>query len=92
LGLLLGYGKNNSVAFDKYRCLKKLEPFRLYSTPRTISWAIDPGLMILDDRINIRENKRVRTTFRKAKENIYKNFKDGNFFETFVKLFTDQTL
>ncbi|CCB85390.1 unknown protein [Parachlamydia acanthamoebae UV-7] len=45
--------------------------------------------MVIDHESNAKENREIYRCFRDARLNLQKAFKDGRYFETFVKLFTD---
>ncbi|WP_052354762.1 hypothetical protein [Candidatus Protochlamydia sp. R18] len=43
LGILLGYGRNNSIAFSKRGYLQKLEGFQLYNANQSLNAFVNPG-------------------------------------------------
>lgn len=88
LGILLGYGRNNSLAFTKRNYVQKLEPFELYETNNSLNAFMNPGFIMINNGTNENENEEIRQTFRLAKKNIESNFQNGNYLETFIRLLT----
>ena len=89
LGILLGFGRNNSLAFYE-RHIQKLEGFKLYNTDDSLNAFMNPGFFIVNNNANKMENKKIRRILRLAKRNIESNFQNGNYFENFVYLFTQK--
>lgn len=88
LGILLGYGRNNSIAFSKKSYLQKLEGFRLYNANESLNAFMNPGFLIINNKTNEEENEGIRQTLQIAKINIETSFKKGHFLESFITLFT----
>jgi hypothetical protein len=87
LGILLGYGRNNAIAFSKRNYIQKLEPFRLYDHD-DLNAFMNPGFIAINNGTNEEENKQIRQILQTAKNNIQIAFKNGNFFRTFIDLFS----
>jgi hypothetical protein len=85
LGILYGYGRNNSIAFANRSYIQKLEPC---TRNEFISPILGYGFIIINNGTNEEENKLVINVFERAKENIQKKFKLSNNFETFLELYT----
>ncbi|CUI16876.1 hypothetical protein PNK_1259 [Candidatus Protochlamydia naegleriophila] len=68
LGILLGYGRNNSLAFSKTNYVQKLEPFELYETNNSLNFFMNPGFIMINNGTNENENEEIRQTFRLAKK------------------------
>lgn len=88
LGILLGYGRNNSLAFSKRNYVQKLEPFELYETNNSLNSFMNPGFIMINNGTNENENEEIRQTFRRAKKNLESSFQNKNYLETFIQLFT----
>lgn len=88
LGLLLGFGRNNAIAFKHHYGVKKLKCFELEKGDLGLNLITNPGFMIIDDGTNEKENQRVYQNFRDAKKNITKNFREGNYLTKFLELYT----
>lgn len=88
LGILLGYGKNNSLAFAKRSYVQKLEGFKLYNTNDSLNAFMNPGFFIINNGTNEEENEKIRYTLRLAKQKIEENFNTGPYLEKFITLFT----
>jgi hypothetical protein len=88
LGILLGYGRNNSIAFSSKSYFLKLEGFKLYDANNDLSEFMNPGFFVINNGMNEVENNDVKRILRKAKNNVQRSFKKGKYFETFVNLFT----
>lgn len=90
LGILLGYGRNNSLAFAKRSYVQKLESFKLYKTNDSLNAFMNPGFIIINNGTNENENEEIRQKFRLAKKNIEANFQNRNYLKTFIQLFTQK--
>lgn len=88
LGILLGYGRNNSLAFSKRSYIQKLENFKLYSANDSLNAFINPGFFIINNSTNEEENEKIRQTLRQSKRNIETSFKKGHYLESFIEFFT----
>lgn len=88
LGILLGYGRNNSLAFVKRSYVQKLENFKLYNTNEALNRFMSPGFFIINDGTNEEENKKIRETLHQARQQIEVSFKNGHYLESFLDLFT----
>jgi len=88
LGILLGYGRNNSLAFAKRSYVQKLENFKLYNTNDSLNDFMNPGFFIINNGTNEEENKKIRQILRLAKYNIEVSFEKSHYFESFIDLFT----
>ncbi len=55
LGILLGYGRNNSLAFAKRSYVQKLERFKLYNTNDSLNVFMNPGFFIINNGTNEEE-------------------------------------
>ncbi|WP_059359499.1 hypothetical protein [Parachlamydia acanthamoebae] len=89
LGILLGFGRNNAIAFTNRSPIQKLVPLHFSEWNRYLSTYLIPGCMVIDHKSNEKENKKIVQCFRNAQSNLQKAFKEKHYFETFVKLFTD---
>jgi hypothetical protein len=89
LGILLGFGRNNSLAFTKRNYLQKLENFKLYNTNDSLNSVMNPGFLVVANGTNEEENDKIREICRRAKQKIGASFRKGFYFETFVDLFTN---
>lgn len=87
LGILLGYGRNNSLAFAKRNYIQKLENFKLYNTNDSLNAFMNPGFFIINNGTNEEESEKIRQTLRQAKEKIEASFKEGHYLEKFIELF-----
>jgi hypothetical protein len=88
LGILLGYGRNNAIAF-KNCYMQKLEPLDGEPWNRYLDPFLKPGCMVINDGSNEKENAHIRQTLKLARQSLQAFFKKGHCFETFIKLFTD---
>lgn len=88
LGILLGYGRNNAIAFTKKSFIQKLEAFKLYPSDDHLNEFINPGFMIINNGTNQSENENIRKSFRKTKKILQSKFREGNSLESFIELFT----
>lgn len=89
-GILLGYGRNNAIAFSNKSYMQKLQNYHPYQASDAFDPYLNPGFMIIKNGTNERENKHIRTLFNKAKENLQIEFKDGNYLEKFIEIFTEK--
>jgi hypothetical protein len=90
LGILLGYGRNNAIAFsNKNGLIQQLEGFIPENFIYGISAFIPPGLMIINNGTNEEENNKIRKMFKTAKANMLENFKKGSCFDNFMRLYCD---
>lgn len=87
LGILLGYGRNNAVAFFNKGFIQKLEEFSTENYVLGVSRFIHPGFVIINNGTNEEENKKVKKTFKVAKRNMLKNFKEGNPLDNFIRIY-----
>lgn len=90
LGILLGYGRNNAVAFGNKSYIQRLEFFNPYNAAEAFDPFLNPGLMVIRNGTNERENARIRSVFNKAKKNIQSEFKDGKYLDKVVEILTRQ--
>lgn len=90
LGILLGYGRNNSIAFTKKHYFQKLEGFKLYNSDDSLNAIMNPGFVIINNGTNEEENGKIRQTFRQAKQMIEASFEKGHYLENFVDLLTKE--
>lgn len=88
LGILLGYGRNNAIAFEQHRLIKKLKPLNLEDGDLDLNFFSNPGLMIISDGTNEEENRKIRKSFKEAKRKIDTNFREGCCLLTFLRLYT----
>lgn len=88
LGILLGYGKNNALAFSEKMYFQKLEGFKLYNSSDIFNEFINPGFKIINNGTNDLENNSIRNKLRKAKRKITCTFKKNHFFESFINFYT----
>jgi len=88
LGILLGYGRNNAIAF-KNSYLQKLVPLDT-EWNRYLDPFLKPSCMVINDGSNEMENAKVRQTFKFARQSLQSFFKKDHCFEIFVKLFTNE--
>lgn len=87
LGILLGFGKYNSVAFANASLIQKLEGFKLYDSDDSLNEYLNPGFLMINNGTNDQENNEVKSILRKGKRNIHKVFKNGQYFKTFIEIY-----
>lgn len=88
LGILLGFGRNNSVAFSNRSLIQKLEVCELWHYDNSLIEYATPGFILINNGTNENENERVKKVFKEAKIKIQKSFQNGQYFKTFIELFT----
>lgn len=88
LGILLGYGRNNSLAFSKRSYVQKLESFKLYNTNDSLNAFMNPGFFMINNGTNEEENEKIKKRFRLAKRNLELACKKSTYFESFIDKFT----
>ena len=87
LGILLGFGKNNSIAFANASHIQKLEGFKLYDYDDSLNEYLNPGFMVINNGTNDQEINEVKTILREGKRSIYKKFKNRQYFKTFIEIY-----
>ena len=87
LGILYGYGRNNSIAFANRSYIQKLEP---YTKNEFISPILPYGFIMINNGTNDKENKLVISMFEKSKKNIQLNYKLNKNFELFLEFYTKE--
>lgn len=90
LGILLGYGRNNAIAYSNGSFFQKLEGIELYDGNLSLQSVLNPGFFIIKNGTNEEENSRVIRRFKNAKKNIYFSFATGGYLENFLKLFLNE--
>ncbi|WP_284452944.1 hypothetical protein [Parachlamydia acanthamoebae] len=88
LGILLGYGRNNAIAFSNKSCIQKLEPLDLAEQNICLRPFLLPGCLIINNGTNEKENAHILQTLKSARKCLQKKITKGHCFETFLKLFT----
>jgi len=68
LGIMLGYGRNNAIAFFNRRYIQQLRSFRLSNWHYPLDGVMDAGCMMIQNGTNERENAHVLTTLHHAKK------------------------
>ncbi|MBA3722533.1 MAG: hypothetical protein H0W88_09055 [Parachlamydiaceae bacterium] len=89
LGILLGYGRNNSLAFAQRGYLQNLKKFCLYGNSNCLNVIHDPGFISIQNGTNEIENKKILIKLRNAKKNIRDSFKNQQYFNTFTKIYSN---
>jgi hypothetical protein len=90
LGILLGYGRNNAIAFSNKIYIQKLDSFLpkenfLYG----LSAFFPPGFAIINNGTNEKENNKLRKMYKIAEANMVENFKEGSYLDNFIKIYCD---
>lgn len=85
LGILYGYGRNNSIAFASRSYIQKLEP---YTKNEFISPILGYGFITINNGTNEEENKSVIKIFENSKNAIQNKFNTNNNFKEFIKIYT----
>jgi hypothetical protein len=89
LGILLGYGRNNAIAFSNNSFIQKLERFSPENFISGISSCLPAGFIIINNGTNEKENNKIRKMFKTAKANMLENFKEGSYLDNFIKVYCD---
>ena len=89
LGILLGYGRNNAMAFDKKKGIVKMNPFNSNYIDRSLVKQLEPNFMALSNKTNYRENKFINKMIEKSKIRIRREFKSKKYFEKFMELYAN---
>lgn len=90
LGILLGYGRNNAIAFSNKSYIQRLESYHTYEASNPLDAFLNPGLMIIQNGTNDKENDHVRRVFRDAKKKMRSDFRDGNYLSKVVEILTEE--
>jgi len=85
LGILLGYGRNNALAFTQKSYVQSLEKFELDNSYQLLNLILNPGFVSIQNGTNEEENNQVRKVLQQAKKNIKKHFLMDCYFETFIQ-------
>lgn len=88
LGILLGYGRHNSLAFAKRSYIQKLESFKLYNANDSLNTFMNPGFFIINNGTNKKENEAIRETLHLATRNMETSFRKGHYLKSFIDLLT----
>ena len=86
LGILYGFGRNNSIAFSNCSYFLKLETFAKTDIFNPIPGY---GFIIINNGSNENENKKVKKMFDEAQKKLNFHFTQKNNFETFLKLYVN---
>lgn len=89
LGILLGYGRNNAMAFEHKCYFLNLKRFELDDSYQPLGSILNPGFVCIENGQNDKENEKIKITLRKAKQKIKPTFISGRYFETFVRILKD---
>jgi hypothetical protein len=88
LGVLLGYGRNNALAFSQKGNIQILKIFELDKSYQLFNVIFNPGFMSIQNGTNEEENIMLIKKLQKAKRTALKEFKEKKYFENFIKIFT----
>jgi len=86
LGILYGFGRNNSLAFSNRCYFLKLETF---AKTDVFNPFLGYGFITINNGRNEKENKKVKKMFDEAQKKIHFHFTQKNNFETFLKLYVN---
>ncbi|WP_228840682.1 hypothetical protein [Candidatus Protochlamydia phocaeensis] len=84
LGILLGYGRNNALAFTQKSYIQNLKKFDIDNSHQSLNLILNPGFVSIQNGTNEEENERIRQIFQQAKQNIKINFQKDSYLETFI--------
>lgn len=90
LGILLGYGRNNSLAFTQKSYVQNLKKFEIDNSHQPLNLILNPGFASIQNGTNERENNKIKNTLQHAKRNIKESFQSKHYFETFIQIFTSE--
>ncbi len=86
LGILLGYGRNNAMAFEHKCYFLNLKKFELDNSYQPLGSILNPGFVCIENGTNDKENEKIKRILRQAKQNTKATFRSGHYFEAFVKI------
>ena len=86
-GILLGYGRNNSIAFGRRSFIQNLEPVIIGNDKFNPEAVINIGFMCIQNGTNELENKTVYKEMMTAKKKVEKEFNEKKYFNKFIRLY-----
>lgn len=89
LGILLGYGRNNAMAFEHKCYFLNLKRFELDNSYQPLCSILNPGFVCIENGTNDKENEKIKRTLRQAKQSIRATFRSEDYFETFMRILKD---
>jgi|GEM_PF-5556274 len=89
MGILLGYGRHNALAFANYSRVQQLERLYIPEESRALDDVFELGCMGIQNGTNQEENQQVLQTWKDGKINLLKALKSGkSCLEIFIDRFT----
>jgi hypothetical protein len=88
LGILLGYGRNNSLSFSQNSYIQQLEKFNFDHSCQILNKIKSPRFISIQNGTNEEENNKIKSILQEARKNIVTQFKTQNYLENFIKILT----